>query len=81
LKYLLKAAEAPENVEQTREEIKHVTEKLASSDGDLLGSIDDIFEDKTEELSSPLPDEERNPISEFFKSFPMANWEFASKYK
>jgi serine/threonine protein kinase len=81
LKYLLKAAEAPENVELTREEIKHVTEKLASSDGDLLGSIDDLFDEKIEELSPPLPDQESNPIAETFKSLPMANWEFAAKYR
>jgi len=43
--------------------------------------MDDLFEEKTEELSSPLPDEESNPMHEFDKSFPMANWEFAAKYK
>jgi len=42
--------------------------------------MDDLFEEKNEELSFSLPDDS-NPIGDFHKSEPMANWEFAAKYK
>jgi len=50
-------------------------------DGGLLGSMEDLFEGKTEELCfNTMPDFKSNPIAENEKSFPLPNWEFLVKY-
>ena len=61
--------------------MNYIVDKLESYDADLFNEVEDLFENKAEELLVPEPDRNLYPEGKFHESPPLTNWAFLSDYK